>query len=89
MIEKIEMPAMGATMEEGTLTVWRVSENDVVKKGDVLFEFESDKSTFEYESPCDGTVRVLLVEEGEVVPVLAAVAVVGDPADPIPPDWIK
>jgi pyruvate/2-oxoglutarate dehydrogenase complex dihydrolipoamide acyltransferase (E2) component len=88
MLTEIKLPAMGATMEEGIISVWHVAVGDVVKEGKILFEFESDKSTFEFESPCNGTVLVLLAEEGDTVPVLNTVALVGDPDEEIPKQWL-
>ena len=84
MLEMIKMPSMGATMEEGTISVWHVTEGDTVNEGDILFEFESDKSTFEFESPCDGVIRKVLAEEGDTVAVLETVAIVGDLSDSLP-----
>ena len=39
-----------------------------VKKGQRLADLESDKSIFEFESPCDGTIRAILVKAGDVKP---------------------
>ncbi len=71
---EIKMPKLGLTMSEGTLSHWLVQEGDRVKQGDILFEFESDKSTMEFEAPMDGTLGRLLVEEGETVLCGEAVA---------------
>jgi len=43
-----------------------------VTKGQKLAELESDKSVFEFESPCEGTVRAILVKDGDVTPAGAA-----------------
>ena len=42
---EITMPKLGLTMTEGTLTRWLVQEGQAVKQGEMLFEFESEKST--------------------------------------------
>ena len=89
MINKILMPSMGATMEEGTIIAWKVSEGDQVKAGDVLLELETDKSTFDFESPCDGVVRKILATEGQDVPVQQLIAIIGDADDEIPQEWLK
>ena len=89
MLNKITMPSMGATIEEGTIVVWSLNEGDRVNAGDVLVEIESDKATFDYESPCDGVVRKILVEEGETVPVGQLIAIVGDEGEEIPADWLE
>ena len=61
------MPKLGLTMTEGTLTRWLVQEGQAVQQGDILFEFESDKSTMEFEAPADGVMAALLVAEGTTV----------------------
>jgi pyruvate/2-oxoglutarate dehydrogenase complex dihydrolipoamide acyltransferase (E2) component len=47
----IVMPKLGLTMTEGTITRWLKAEGDVVQQGEILFEFESEKSALEFESP--------------------------------------
>ena len=89
MLEQIKMPSMGATMEEGTIIGWKVKEGSQVKTGDILLELESDKSTFDFESPCDGVVRKIIANEGDVVPVQQTIAIIGDTGDEIPADWLK
>ena len=89
MLEKVNMPSMGATMEEGTIIAWLVHEGDNVKQGDILLEIETDKSTFDFESPCSGVVRKIIAKEGDVVPVQELVAIIGDADEEIPADWLK
>jgi len=57
---------MGATVNELTVVSLKVQAGDRVAKGHKLAELESDKSVFEFESPCDGTIRSVLVAAGEV-----------------------
>ncbi len=64
---EIKMPKLGLTMTEGTLTRWLVQEGQAVKQGEMLFEFESEKSTMEFEAPADGVLEALLVPEGTTV----------------------
>lgn len=64
---KIVMPKLGLTMTEGTLTRWLKAAGEPVKQGEILFEFESDKSVMEYEAPAEGTLAEILVSEGETV----------------------
>jgi len=65
---KIVMPKLGLTMTEGTLTRWLKTPGEPVKEGEVIFEFESEKSIMEYEAPADGTLGKILVDEGVTVP---------------------
>lgn len=77
MAETITMPKLGFDMQEGTLVRWVRNEGETINKGDVLAEIETDKATVEVESSASGVVRRLLVEQGAVVPIGAAIAVVG------------
>lgn len=77
MAETITMPKLGFDMQEGTLVRWVRNEGESVNKGDVLAEIETDKATVEVESTAGGVVRKLLVGQGAVVPIGAAIAIVG------------
>jgi len=77
MAETISMPKLGFDMAEGTLVRWVKKVGETVNKGDVLAEIETDKATVEVESSASGVVRLLVVEEGSVVPVGSPIAIVG------------
>ena len=77
MANPIMMPKQGITVESCILTKWNVKVGDTVKKGDVLFSYETDKSSFDQESEFDGEVLALFAEEGDEVPVLTNVCVIG------------
>lgn len=64
----VPMPSMGATVNELTVVSLKTQAGDRVTKGQRLADLESDKSIFEFESPCDGTVRALLAKAGDVRP---------------------
>jgi len=95
---ELKMPALSPTMEEGTLAKWLVKVGDTISSGDIMAEIETDKATMEFEAVDEGTLAVILVDEGtenvavgEVIAVLAEddedVASVGAPAaepDPAP-----
>ncbi len=68
MIE-IVMPKSGITMEEGTINSWSVKVGDAVKKGDILASIETDKSVLDIESPANGILNKILINEGETVNV--------------------
>ena len=78
MANGVLMPKQGITVESCILTKWHVKVNDVVKKGDILFSYETDKSVFDQESEFDGTVLALFCEEGDEVPVLNNVLAIGN-----------
>ena len=52
--QPIKMPKLGLTMTEATLVRWLKTEGEPVSPGEILFEFESDKSLMEYETPAAG-----------------------------------
>lgn len=60
----VPVPSMGATVSELNVLSTKVGVGDRVTKGQSLAELESDKSAFEFESPCDGVVRGLAAKAG-------------------------
>lgn len=81
MINKIRLPKLGQTMEEGTIVSISVSENSKVAKGDVIFEIETDKATLEIESPQSGYIKKIVVNLGDTIPVNAPLAIIADTQD--------
>jgi pyruvate dehydrogenase E2 component (dihydrolipoamide acetyltransferase) len=84
MAHPILMPRPGQMTEECVLVAWLKREGDVVKKGDVLFEIETDKSNMDVEAFEEGVLLKRLVQEGETVPVNAVCAYVGESGEAIP-----
>ena len=78
---KILMPVLSDTMDKGKLIKWRVKEGDVVHKGDVIAEVESDKAIMEVQTFKDGVVKKLLVKEGEEVPIKTPIAIIETEAE--------
>src|SRR5712675_1904578 len=66
---EIQMPKLSDTMTEGTLVAWKKKKGDQVSAGEVLAEIETDKATMEWESPEDGTLTDIYVQEGDKVNV--------------------
>ena len=83
MAEKIIMPKLGLTMEEGIINKWLVKEGDQVEKGDALFEVATDKVNMEVESTANGVVLKIIAGEGETIPITQTVAYVGKPGEVI------
>jgi pyruvate dehydrogenase E2 component (dihydrolipoamide acetyltransferase) len=86
------MPSLGADMDAGTLVAWRKKPGDVVKRGEIIAEVETEKGIIEVEVFTDGVVDRLLVDTGTKVPVgmpLALIRGAGEaaPAEraPMPP----
>ena len=74
----VEMPQLGETVTEGTITRWFKQVGDSVEEDEPLFEVSTDKVDSEVPSPVSGTVTEILVEEGDTVDVGTKLAVVGD-----------
>ena len=77
MAEKITMPRLSDTMEEGTVVKWHKNVGDRVSEGDVLAEIETDKAIQEFESEYDGVLLFQGVEEGKTAKVDSILAVIG------------
>jgi pyruvate dehydrogenase E2 component (dihydrolipoamide acetyltransferase) len=86
MATELKVPTLGMDMEEATIVRWLVEEGAEVKKGDPILEIDTDKTSFEIESPADGNVRAIRGEEGETLPVGATLAYVTAPGEEIPED---
>lgn len=76
------MPRQGQSVESCIIEL-RVKEGDKVNVGDILFGYETDKASFEEESPAAGTVLKVLVSDGDDVPCLNTVLVIGEPGENI------
>jgi pyruvate dehydrogenase E2 component (dihydrolipoamide acetyltransferase) len=68
------MPSLGADMEFGTVVKWRVKPGDVVRRGDVVAEVETQKGVFEIDIRENAVIGELLVGEGTRVKVGATMA---------------
>ncbi|MCF6332850.1 MAG: 2-oxo acid dehydrogenase subunit E2 [Draconibacterium sp.] len=72
------MPRQGQSVESCILGQWYKSVGDEVSEGDILFSYETDKASFEEEAKEDGILLATFFEEGDEVPVLVNVAVLGN-----------
>lgn len=77
------MPRQGQSVESCIVTALNKKKGDTVKTGETLFSYETDKASFEEESPADGVVLECFHEEGDEVPVLANMMVIGEPGEDI------
>ena len=89
MAREINLPKMGQTMEEGTIVNCLVKVGDEVKKGDVIFEIETDKATLEMESPAHGFVKYLLVRDNQTLAVGAPLMVLGEKDEQVPMSFVE
>src|SRR5438874_5167756 len=81
---EIQMPQWSDTMTEGTRVAWKKKKGDKVSAGDVIAEIETDKATMEWESPEDGTLTEIYVEEGGKVNVGDKIAFIGGEGEEAP-----
>lgn len=77
MAQPLLMPQAGQTMTEGKIVRWFFKEGDRVRRGEPVLEIETDKANMDVEAPADGILHKILFPAGEIVPVLAPVAVIG------------
>ncbi len=77
------MPRQGQSVESCIITTWEVKEGDFVNEGDLLFTYETDKTSFEETSKFSGVLLKRLAEEGDDVPVLENVAIIGEQGEDI------
>lgn len=75
------LPRQGQSVESCIIGKWNRKPGDTVKVGDILFSYETDKATFEEEAKVDGTLLAVFFDEGDDVPVLTNVAVIGEPGE--------
>ena len=77
MAEVICMPKLGFNMDEGQLVRWCKAVGEEVKKGEVLFEINTDKTTMPVEATGDGVLLKTMLGENEYADVFTPIAVVG------------
>ena len=75
------LPKQGQSVESCIITEIKKKKGDSVKKGDILFTYETDKASFEEESPADGVVLDCFYNDGDEVPVLLDMMVLGQPGE--------
>ena len=72
----IQMPQLGETVTEGTISKWHKKVGEIVKSGEILFEIETDKTSMEIPATADGKLSQILVAEGNTSSVGSIVAIV-------------
>jgi len=77
------MPRQGQSVESCIITAFNVKVGDKVNKGDTLFSYETDKSSFDEPAPESGTVLAVMREEGDDVPCLENVLIIGNEGEDV------
>ena len=78
MATAVIMPKQGQSVETCIITKWFRNKGDKVVTGDILFSYETDKASFDLESPAEGILLDVFYGDGAEVPVLVNVAVIGN-----------
>lgn len=73
----VVMPRQGQSVETCIITRWHKSRGEQVNAGDILFSYETDKAAFDEEAPESGVLLDIFFNDGDEVPVLDTVAVIG------------
>ena len=81
MSTSVEMPQLGESIAEGTVTRWLKQVGDQVERDEPLFEISTDKVDAEIPSPAAGVLSEVRVKEGETVEVGTVVALIGTSED--------
>lgn len=74
----VEMPALGESVTEGTVTRWLKAEGDTVEVDEPLLEVSTDKVDTEIPSPAAGVLKRIIAGEDDTVEVGGELAVIGD-----------
>ena len=83
MATAVIMPKQGQSVESCIITRWNKGVGEQVQVGDVLFEYETDKASFEEEAKEEGVLLAILAEEGDDVPCFENVAVIGQAGEDV------
>ena len=83
MATPIIMPRQGQSVESCIITAWNKKVGDTVEKGEILFSYETDKSSFDEPAPESGTLLAIFHEEGDDVPCLENVCVIGNAGEDV------
>jgi pyruvate dehydrogenase E2 component (dihydrolipoamide acetyltransferase) len=83
MAQQVVMPKQGNSVESCIIVEWKVAVGDKVSVGDILCSAETDKSTIDVESTAEGVLLAQLYAEGDEVPVMQSIAVIGEAGEKI------
>jgi len=85
MADAVFMPRLGQSVESCIITRWEKQKGEIVNEGDVLFCYETDKASFDEIAKVSGVLLEIFYQEGDEVPVLANVAVIGKEGESVDP----
>ncbi|MGE5558122.1 MAG: dihydrolipoamide acetyltransferase family protein [Bacillota bacterium] len=85
MATAVIMPRQGQSVESCVISRWHKKPGDPVRIGDLLFSYETDKAAFDEAAKDEGTLLAVFFQEGDDIPVLTNVCVIGAPGEDISP----
>jgi len=77
------MPKQGQSVESCIISEWIKKKGDTVNEGDIILTYETDKASFELFSPVSGKILEIFFNNGDEVPVLTNIAVIGQEGEPV------
>ena len=77
------MPRQGQSVESCIITAFNKKVGDTVEKGETIFSYETDKSSFDEPAPESGKILAIFREEGDDVPCLENVCVIGQDGEDV------
>ena len=83
MAVEVILPVLGETMDEATIIKWLADVGQPVKKGEPLYQVETDKAVLEVDAPASGVPGQILCGAGSKVPVLTVVGLITAPDEDI------
>ena len=83
MANLVIMPRQGQSVESCIITAWHKKKGDKVAEGDIIYSYETDKSAFDEPSLYSGTILEVFAAEGDVVPCLDPVCIIGEEGEDI------
>jgi pyruvate dehydrogenase E2 component (dihydrolipoamide acetyltransferase) len=89
MIKEIKIPKLSQTMEEAAIVEIIVGIGNEVKKGDNIYEIETDKACVEVQSEQDGFVKHILVKAGQTLPVGTTVMILAQKDEQVPEKLVE
>ena len=81
------MTQLSPTMTEGKIARWLKKEGDTLESGEVMLEVETDKATMEVEVIEEGVLHKIIAQEGDLIPVGTAIAVIAEDDEEVPADY--
>ncbi len=83
MVTEVLMPRQGQSVESCIIIEWKINEGDTITEGQSICDIETDKASFEIESPATGTVLGIFYPVESDVEVLKVIAAIGEPGEDI------